>query len=136
MRVAILGSGEPLGLREMTKADLPYVMSSWLGQYGWAFPKRERIQHVIRERQRIERLMRKARVVIACAPEHPSVVHGWACVTGSTLEFAYVPIELRRAGICKAMLSYVFEQYPDKIEVNRRWPFASARFAFRERSAA
>lgn len=88
-------------IRPMSAGDVGYVISTWVLQ---SWPWRGRKETATRRAQRdmhrasVEALVRHARVVVACSPEHPTALHGWAAADNGKVLFAYVPPQLVRAG--------------------------------------
>ncbi len=125
MNVTIAGEG--FALRRAVPDDVAFILSTWLKSHAQAFPSRERRAAMGRYRGYAESRLAEHGALVACSPSHPSTIHGWACV-GSRLHYVYVPFGLRGHGLARSLLSGCFRGYPDRIEVTRRWPWASQRF--------
>lgn len=68
------------------------------------------------------------RVMVLASDEAARTLHAWAAATGDVLQYAYVPPELRRAGLARQCIRAVLGGYPDTIGITHAWPFESARF--------
>lgn len=90
-------SGSPILVRAVTPRDLPLITNSWLTNYrkgyfvkGVPNPIYFRLHHKI-----LETLIPRATTIIACDPEDPDVIYGWACaeVIDERLVFHYVYVK-------------------------------------------
>jgi hypothetical protein len=99
----------PIRLRTYEDGDLPFILNSWLRSYrrsvsdvpGWFYWSRQKAL--------ILALLERSYTVVACDPDDPDVVYGFAVVesdghTFHALHWAHVKHGLRGAGVARAML--------------------------------
>lgn len=106
-----------------TKLDRDYVFGTWLPSARAAGDKTVR-PAVFNEwyPRFVERILNTARVVLLCREGAPATVHAWACAGTYSLHWAYVPPDLRRAGMARAAITAVMGSYPDTIHVTSSLP--------------
>jgi GNAT superfamily N-acetyltransferase len=104
----------------MTPGDRPYVACTWASgaRYG-KLKRRERFQLV-------DRVLDAGAYVIVLAREN--TVHAWACGEDDTLHYVYVPPELRGYGLARQVITHLFGNYPEHVNVTHPWPRESTRF--------
>lgn len=129
-------AGEPIAVRPYSSADMPYVRSTWERCY------RPRIVSHVSKRvfqehhiEIIGRLLKGCVTIVACDPKVPESITAWACgAPGSTLHYAYVPLNLRGNGIARELIRHVLGGYPSRINVTHRFSplelFKPPRFVF------
>lgn len=110
--------------REMLPSDRGYVFKSWLRESRYR-PRGHRASIITGH------LDTARTVVLASGP----TVHAFACGSGETLHFAYVPFDLRGHGLGRRVITALFGSYPDHITVTHAWPFESARFHYARKAA-
>jgi hypothetical protein len=89
-------------IRPAVETDLALIYSSWLRSYwnataahsGVAYSDYQRGQ-----RARIDRLLAKCGARIACNPEAPDTIMGWACADGFALHYVYTRQIYRHMGV-------------------------------------
>ena len=109
--------------REMTERDRRYVVPTWANSSRYDdLTRSERFRLVDRI------LDTGARVV--CLATDERTVHAWACASGETLHYVYVPPELRGEGLARRCITLVLGDYPEHINVTHVWPRASKRFRY------
>lgn len=110
----------------MRPADRRFVVPTWVRSRAAADDRQPR-GHDWRE---VDRILDApgTRVVVLASGQGDSALHGWACATGDVLHYAYVPPELRRAGLARQCITAVLGGYPGHIAITHAWPFESARF--------
>lgn len=108
--------------REMTASDRRFVVPTWaLSSTYDGLTKPERFKLV-------DRILDSGARCIVLAQD--VTVHAWACGTGDTLHYAYVPPELRGHGLAARVMALALGGYPLRIHVTHEWPGASRRFVF------
>ena len=115
--------------RDGCEDDHRYVMATWMRSYG----ERVKCRRDVFSKHHpsyILRLIRQSRLLIACSPDLTSTIHGWCVGTHKMVHYLYVPPELRRKGLGKAMITNVMGSYAGMIECSHRWPFVSNRFLY------
>jgi hypothetical protein len=92
-------------LRPAEEDDLGFVIASWVQSYrqqalardaGAAYPRQQRriIQH----------LLEHANVLVACAPDEPRLILGYAVTGPQVVHYVYVKQDFRRIGIARALV--------------------------------
>ncbi len=108
----------------MTARDRRYVVPTWAksSRYdGLKLDERFKL---------IDRILGSGvRVLVLASDER--TVHAWACGGHDTLDYCYVPPELRRSGFARDVITRLFGHYPDHIDVTHPWPRSSTRFRYR-----
>lgn len=109
-----------------------FIISTWVRSYGHVRANISRSQYAALHGRLVEKLLSaaRARVVVACSENAPDALHGWACGAAPSLHYVYVPPELRRSGLARALVYAALGTYADTIDVTHRWPFSSKRFHF------
>jgi GNAT superfamily N-acetyltransferase len=127
---------EPFLLRLGVNDDVPYVMDSWLQQERRAerrglvaieghrfLPWQKTMQRQILGRSTVH-------LVVACLPDDPTVILGWAVTGPRCVYYVYVRESSRRLGLAKAMLAptlketgilYGARPAPEYDEASRSW---------------
>lgn len=99
-----------------------YVVPTWAhSATGYAMPKRERFKLV-------DRILDGGADVVVIATG--ATVHAWACGEDDALHYVYVPPELRGKGLTRRLITALFGDYADHINVTHPWPRESARFRY------
>jgi hypothetical protein len=102
--------------RLMTEADVPFVFSSWLKSQRHQGDRRLMTNRVYfdNEKKRIERILEKARTVIAHNPEDENHIYAYAVIQfigeAMIIHFAYTKGTYQRLGILKTMLQTINER--------------------------
>lgn len=70
-----------ISLRTLHKRDLPFVTNSWLKNYrkSWHVKGVPNEIYFARHHRVLEHLIPRASTIVACHPEDPDVLFGWAC---------------------------------------------------------
>lgn len=124
--------GEPIAIRPGVEDDLRFVMQTWIRSYKPVVKVNEAVYDK-EHPELIKRILRGAKLSVACSPDVQSTIHGWACGDAGVLHYAYVPSAFRGRGVARALIQSVLGSYPNKIEVSHRFhnPVASrVRFVF------
>lgn len=109
--------------REMTARDRRFVVPTWAEGARYAgYRKSDRYDLVDRI------LDGGARCVTLATSD--ICVHAWACGDGDLLHYVYVPPDLRGKGLARRVITELFGEYPDHINVTHAWPRASSRFRY------
>lgn len=124
-------------MREAADGDLPYVLSSWVRNYGDTIRRTHRQRAIIEfRRDYVNRIVGKSpRIVVLCSSRSPSTLHGYAVVLDGALAWAYVTKDLRGMGLGRRVITEALGGYPDQIRTLRAWPTESARFRFQPKAA-
>lgn len=99
----------PVTLRDGLPSDLPHVCKSWLNSFrtlpvepdpyryakGIYFPRRRPI---------VEALLSRAHLTVACHPDDPDTIAGWACWEPGWLHYVFVKDTFRRAGVASMLI--------------------------------
>jgi GNAT superfamily N-acetyltransferase len=96
----------PYVIREARASDLAFVRNGWI----------ESLMMRVRSRltAEVKQLLREGKVRVACDPDDPDTLLGFAVIDGkdpACLHYAYVRNELRREGIGTALV------HPDDVRV-------------------
>jgi hypothetical protein len=95
--IAVLRPGEP--------SDHPFIVDSWLQSYRGQSIARDAGHRYMHDMKWLVRAwLARCAVIVACDPEAPGAIWGWAVTTGDMVLYAYVRMEFRRQGIAKMML--------------------------------
>lgn len=79
----------------------------------------------------IDRLLDTTAVVVACSPERPTTIYGWACGEPGRLHYAHVSSECRGRGLGRTMVSIVCDAaHRDRVDCSHPWPRASERYRY------
>lgn len=115
-RVHLPKLGE-LALRPMAyESDRALILGTWLNSVLAHFPRRRRGREALPIRLYAERSLASHRTVVACSPDHPTVIHGWACgdPDAGHLDFVYVPFPLRGLGLGRSLITECLLEYRQK----------------------
>lgn len=97
----------PFVLRDAVDSDLGFVQNSWRGTFhlgGFGAQDSDR-EHYHEEMTRLfERILKRARVRVACDTKDQDVLLGFAVATGRELHFVYVRQDFRRLGVARALV--------------------------------
>lgn len=83
-------------LRNLSSRDLPFVTNSWLRNYrkSWHVKGVDNETYYDRHHRILEVILPRASTVVACHPQDPDVIFGWACAEfineSFVLHFVYV----------------------------------------------
>ncbi len=123
-----------LHVRPATPDDMAFVTCTWVNSYGGMIRGSARKQaKVAFRRSYVEPILREGpRIVVLCSPENPRALHGHAVATSGVLGWVYVPLDLRRSGYGRQLITEALGWYPDRITTHSLWPFESDRFIFRK----
>lgn len=127
------GRGHYVITRLMRPEDRRFVVPTWVYSLA-SLRKRPPRAHDWRSVDRILDAPDTCIVVLA-SDEAARALHAWAAATGDTLHYAYVPPELRGAGLARRCITAALGAYPEHITTSVAWPFAGARFQ-QQRTAA
>lgn len=95
----------PAVYRQMEAADIPFIIDSWTRSLWRSFqyiPNFREYQHA-----RISAILSHGTTLLACHPENPEIIYGYAVWEADVLHWLYVKYPLRRFGLCKEMLSRI-----------------------------
>lgn len=105
-------------LRAGHAGDHPFVVDSWVKSYQSYVMMREcphcggagriyRGQRFLRGHKRLVReiLARGAALLVACMPDDPETILGWACTEDGVVHYVFTKRDVRRVGIAKALLA-------------------------------
>ena len=101
-------------LRAATQGDRSYIIDSWLQSYRSA-PFAQRLPSdaywsTYGHAGLVEALCERAAFVVACLPDDPTWIYGWACVEDDTLHYVHVRGQqgaFRRLGFATALLDAI-----------------------------
>lgn len=103
-------------LREMRSDDVPLITRSWKDNYrfsspdsSWLTSRQECSRYYFKEMNaRVERLLERSAVIVACNPVDSDHVLGWACASNEggqrVMHYVWVRDAFRRLGIARTML--------------------------------
>jgi GNAT superfamily N-acetyltransferase len=95
----------PILLRPGTSEDHPFVVDSWLQSYRASAIARDAGRAYLHDMKWIVRAwLARAALLVACDPEQPGAIWGWAVTRDAVLFYVYVRQEFRRQGIARALL--------------------------------
>jgi len=60
--------------------------------------------------------------VSVSSKDNPAVCHGWLCLVGSTVVWAYVPHDLRRMGLFRILCNFA-GQGAEGLQLASPWPY-------------
>lgn len=112
------GADAPLQvkLRGLTMDDAAFIIDSWCSSYSRS-PLTGRIDSKlfkIEQRARINRILPKSKMIIACNEQDPRSIYGWVCYTPNkqatslpTIHYMCVKPEYQGRGIGKSLLDLV-----------------------------
>ena len=118
--------GQPLGIRPAVASDVAWVMATFMESMLEHYPSRRRRKVALKLRPQAELDLADCGAVVACSPGQPDKIHGWACGNHTLLHYVYVPEKLRGFGLAQALIKACMREYPERIEVSRRWPWPSS----------
>jgi len=101
-------------LRPASPDDHPFVVDSWVQSYRNQTIARDAGPSYMHDMKWIVRAwMADAAVLVACDPEEPGAIWGWAATNQNTILYCYVRQEFRRHGIARQLLApYVDAEGP------------------------
>lgn len=96
-------------IREAVATDANLIYSSWLRSYWNSTAIGLGVEYQVYQagqRARIDRLLRTHGALVACSPEAPDTIMGWACIDGDhvAVHYAYTRQIYRRAGVARSLL--------------------------------
>ena len=119
-------------LRPFDADDTAFMFKTWLRSYRYAPPSRGignddfyTGHHAV-----IERILDRpsTRIVVACLPESPTVILGYAVADGNVLHYVLTKENFRRFGVGSALLSALeFDGPPRLSHVTADWTHAFSR---------
>jgi GNAT superfamily N-acetyltransferase len=129
----------PILLRPFAASDAGLVFNSWLKSYAnsaWANLIPTGRLYWERHHEVVDRLVRTARVVVACWEEDPDLVAGWACFQEDAqavpiLHYVYVRERFRRKRLAAALLGQAAGSMP--APPDRLWSEQPIRYTHRSR---
>lgn len=101
----------PASLRRASEDDIGFIFNSWLKSYrNSLFAKTISNTIYFSEHHKIiEKLAKTSEIIIACNPDDPNQIYGYACaekIDGIfTLHYIYVKQPFRRLGLANFMLT-------------------------------
>lgn len=115
---ALPAPGSDFAVRPARRSDAAFVASSWLRSYRdapavVAVPSRTYFywQHRV-----VEALLARSAVLVACSPDDPDTIVGWACAEAMegalVLHYVYVKHDFRRYGVARALVRALQEAEP------------------------
>jgi hypothetical protein len=121
---------ESLPIREPEQQDRSYILSTWVKSYA---PVARRIRVVagtapsiglesevyLKEEAKIAEAVWQKGLVLG-SKDNGFTIHGWVSGYPGALLHCYIPPELRRQGICKALISHLCG---NTLQYARPWPF-------------
>ncbi len=113
--------------REMTASDRRFVVPTWVRGSHYAVPMSRRWRLV-------DRMLDEERVRVVVLATNDLAVHGWAAGSEGVLHFAYVPPELRGAGLAARAIATLLGEYPGEIRTSHPWPYDTERFRLSKRA--
>lgn len=117
----------PYALRAPTEDDVGFVKSTWLSSYhdralgSLAVSALTWARYKTLMRPLCSALLERGVLVVACDPDMPAVLYGWALGEGGevpVLHYAYVRPERRRYGLYRELHSRISEQTGRLIEAS------------------
>ena len=93
-------------LRELKDSDRAFVLNSWKESYRWAPEIRWVPNHAYfhEMNRRVEDLLKRGNVLVACNPVDDDHIVGWCCTEGSTLHYVYVKTPIRGEGYAMGLI--------------------------------
>lgn len=95
-----------LTIRSFEPEDTNFIYSSWLKSYRQSdFSKKtpNNIYYTF-QKSRIDRLAKDATILIACSPDNPQQIYGYAIGTSEVFHYVYVKYTYRKLGVAKRLL--------------------------------
>lgn len=116
--------------RPMRPEDRRFIVPTWVKSLAYSRRGVARIDTMRRYWSIVDRIVdaTDTRIIVLASDESARTLHAWAAGDGNCLHYAYVPPELRRAGLARACITALFGSYPEQIPITHAWPFESARF--------
>jgi hypothetical protein len=100
-------AGELVAVRELTRDDCAFVLSSWINSER----KTTRMLHarwIAWRKPCVEHHVAHSRVIVACSPDVPGTIYGWLCASApGVVEFVYVLPAARGNGLARAMHTWL-----------------------------
>lgn len=93
-------------IRKAGESDLAFIKDSWVGSY-WKIHAKSHIPKEVyfqEQRSHIETLLCDSELLVACFPEVPDEILGWACIEHETCHFVYTKSIYRRGGVGRLLL--------------------------------
>lgn len=106
-KIQVVASDPPLtwDLRPGTPEDHPFVVDSWLQSYRQQSIARDAGRAYMHDMKWLVRAwLARAALLVACDPEEPGAIWGWAVTRRDVILYVYVRQEFRRHGIARALL--------------------------------
>lgn len=120
--------------RVMRPEDRRFIVPTWVRSLADARRNEQRHDTLRRYWAIVDRVLDApdTRVVVLASDEASRTLHGWAAATGTALQYAYVPPELRRNGLARRCITALLGGYPERIAITHAWPFGGSRFQLRQ----
>ncbi len=99
---------DPIRLRPGAPGDIPFVMRTWLDSYrhsAWARQLGE--LYYPTHRLIVEAILKRGRLLVACAAADEDTIAGWACTEADVIHFVFVKPDCRGAGLARRLLEPV-----------------------------
>lgn len=106
----------PITIREVCEDDVALILNSWLKSYRnspgiTTCPNDIYFSETMGQKAKIMKLLAECDTSVACDPNDPSQVYGWATWelmpdTTSVIHYCYVKQSYRRQGIARALASH------------------------------
>ena len=99
------GASDIVILRVAEPTDLPFITDSWIQSYrGQRIAIDAGPRYIHDMKWLVRALLPRCRAIVACDPEAPGAIWGWAVTSGDTILYTFVREGFRRQGIAKLML--------------------------------
>lgn len=130
LTAALSVEGVPFAIRDSEPGDIAYVARTWRRTYRPIAKFNNREVYDKGQNALIDKLIADGRLVIACDPEMPSVIIGWACAKGHLLHYAFVRDGFQGKGVARQLIKVAIGCYPSRIEVTHKFTRGVARFVY------
>lgn len=117
-------------LRDPSGEDVPFILNSWLKSARNVGDSRHMSNDVYYTNYRDEcvKKLKAGFVTVACNPDIPSQIFGWAAASDTALHYVYVKEPYRKRGIAGQLVRHLFPEWgrePTKITTvgrfHREW---------------
>ncbi len=92
-------------IRDIRPGDRNYIIDSWHKSAHVGMSWVPTHIYLPEMQARITRLLHRSKVVVACDPEDPDFIIGWACTENGTLHYVFVRHAFQLAGVCTRLLA-------------------------------
>jgi len=93
-----------IDFRRSTAEDTNFILSSWLKSYRSSVPLVSDDIYFEYHKAYVTNLILKSTIIVACDPDYPSSIYGYAVTEPEIVHYVYVKHTLRRFGIATALL--------------------------------